>query len=291
MQRETTSSVTGTVYYNRYNNPHPNYEGWAATSLGTSNTYSNCIFDGDNYHSSDAGDSITAQGEATISNCIGINKSGPLVVGNGSTGKHTVSHCTVVMPFPEQPAYGELINVGETTGSATHLTAVKDCIIMDAPRGIAQRSAFISQTGFALDYNVSYNITGTSLFTYPVGHPYAGQTSYLGPEDFNPWWSPSKTFGTDNATHDMVVDPKLRNKNWTVRGYFGAASIQDVAREVVSINGIDYQGNTTTPTTKSAETIWASAVWAFSPTNGLLRKAGDDGITIGASEWSNPRRK
>ncbi len=291
--------IENSVFLSRVNNPHfiGNLSG-AGNGLTATRITGN-LFDADGYFGSDWGESYVPNDDGPIIQNV--------VIGNGvnlistpysASTKARVKHNTIY------DAYS--INVGETNSSTEQLIEYTSNLMVSMRNGIGlkQHSMFASQTNFTLDYNASYNMSTASNLDYPAGHSYAGQNSYLGATSIAEWWNPAQTFGTDNATHDIIADPRFADPDWTVRGYFGADSVQDVGKEIVTVNGFDYQGNPTTPTTKTAATTLASAAQAFSPgdESGII-DAGDpsSGITedainhpiygppdIGAYEYQPP---
>lgn len=274
--------LLNSVFLTHIDNPHFTVElNSSGNALGGILLEGN-LFDADDYFSTDTGEAITSTGTGTIQRNILIGGAGSLYGAVDVDSSVDIYNNTVI---------GNktcLAATGETVGAATQLLNVKNNLmyystIAPAAGSIVQRSAMVPQTGFEIDYNASYgNPVGT--VTYPLGHPYAGNQSYLGPATFAAWWAPAQTFGTNNATHDLVVDPGFIDSAWTVRAFFGATSVQAVAREAVTINGFDYQGNVTTATIKTPAAILAAGRAAFTPTNAALKTAGEGGTYIGAMD-------
>ena len=248
------------------------------------------IFDGDNFVGSDGGDctGVAANnGITTIKNNIVINLAGVLHTNQG-TGT-TVSNVTNNTVYR-----ANLINEGEIYGSATNLGDVKNNLIVTSDAGsmgITQAGvATVPQTNFNLDYNNSWNNTipadGRTYAVYKAGHPLSGQTGYLhggGTDYAAAWWSDGRVLGDANAgLHDLKVDPRFKNNSWTVRGYMGAASVQDAAREAIKLNGWDYLGNRVTPTVFTPLNVLTAGRTAFTPQNPALKGTGYLGADIGA---------
>lgn len=277
-----SQSFSDSIYLNHADNFHTMDETYSAGVAVGANTYSGNIFDGDGYVSGGPNDSVILKGAATVTRNIGINLSGVLANVYASTAAATVTRNTILGDSSKATEDSALINVAENGHSATQIGAVNSNLMVGVHVPIRQLGAFEAQSGFVLDYNASYNNGLATNLNYPVGHPHAGINSYMGVASIAAWWTPAQTFGTDNATNDIVADPQFVDSTWTVRGYFGAASVQAVGREMVTINGYDYEGNATTPTTKTAPTTLAAARAAFAPRNTLLRGSGASGVDIGA---------
>lgn len=161
------------------------------------------------------------------------------------------------------------ISVGETTGAATQVQQTENNIFANQSKGFIQNPAMVSQSGWTLDYTEYWNMTGSN-----ITHPVFGNNSYLAPATYAAWWS-SGSFGQNGkGLHDINVNPQFRNTSGSVLTYGGWATVQVAARELVSINGIDYTGAATTATTKTAATILSYMQFQFTPMNGALKNAG-----------------
>lgn len=150
---------------------------------------------------------------------------------------------------------------------------------------------------------------------YGISGAASGDNQIIAYSDYNsfynivlPYTAARLTITAGNTTlavpgsYDKLADPKFvdntRNlSTWNARFGSGTASFDDALTYLMGING--YRG---TPYFDQNGTVSVYGVshlvdwvrYGFSPTNGLLRHAGDpsDGSpTMGAVEWQNPRRK
>jgi len=160
------ATIQDNIFYARYSNPHHISEFTNASPVGP-NTYRNNVFDGDGYWSSDSGDLVIPAHEMYFSNNISINKAGTLGTHLNTTGlnghylNNTMDH-----------SMG--LTIGETTGNAAQVAEYKSNLIVNpylgsgttAGNGIHQDTAFVRQTGLALDYNCYYGPMGTPNIAY-----------------------------------------------------------------------------------------------------------------------------
>lgn len=276
--------ITESIFLSHQNNPHISYEIDVDAGPSTGNYHSYNIFDGDGYFDIDTGE-CTSMGMAnTVHHNLAINGAGILVAGSRPlSSMGDVVHNTVVGDRTG------LAGVNETESSAASLGVLRNNLMFgsnNAPfnnGAVQQRSFMVPQNRFILDHNASWGNPSTTK-AYPVGHPFAGQQSYLDDDSYSEWWAPTQIFGVDNATNDLVVNPYFVNPEWTVRGFFGLPTVRDVAREAVTINGLDYEGNLIAKTTKTPAIILLAGFTAFTPTNSALETAGYGGTYIGAMD-------
>ena len=137
----------------------------------------------------------------------------------------------------------------------------------------------------------------TSIYSHAGNVGYTIDSSdYNNHHDTTPYSNVAVSAG---KTADQTVDPAFvdtsRNMGtWNQKFGSGTNSHSDAVTYLLAINGyrgtpnFDQQG--TASTYGPAHLVeWVS--YGFSPTAGEMRNAGDDGGTIGAVEWQNPRRK
>ena len=252
-----------------YDNQHHLSEGNASNSLAA-NVFDGIICDGDNYVNLDAGDCIIPAREATVKNSLVINKAGTLVSLIFSSASANLINNTSTGAFH--------VSVGESQGAATQLGVVRNNLWASQGAGIRQLSAFVTQTGLTLENNAYWDMTLASNIDY------GGNNTYFGEATYNPWWAAGSYGDAGKGADDVYANPQFVDPTRTVRGYGSWASVQAAAREMVSINGIDYSGAVTTATTKTVPGIHAWIRAGFAPTNVALATAGYGGTYIGAVE-------
>jgi hypothetical protein len=103
------------------------------------------------------------------------------------------------------------------------------------------------------------------------------------------WWSTAgQEYGDGTrGAGDINANPNFVGcsgniANCTVRGYGGWASVQSAAREMLTVNGIAYDGSATAATTKTVSGALSYIRTGFTPQNAALRNAGYGGVDIGA---------
>ena len=286
LQPQSTTVYTQSVSLLHYDNQHHVAEAGGAGLGLSANHYSYNVFDGDGHYGTDEGDCFTTSASTTIDHNIAINRAGVLLTGHETQALNTVTNNTVDGALGTgdgayNTAYGYLVNAGETSFSATALVTVENNLITNLPKGLAQESAFVSQTAFTLDYNDSFNMAVSTNLDYPAGHPLVGTNSYMGIETY-PWWSPTQVFGRDNATHDLGVNPNYVDNTRTVRGYFGLGSVTLVGQDIVTKNGFDYTGAAISPTTKTVAGALAYIQAGMTPRAASLLHGGTSSTYIGA---------
>lgn len=263
--------VQNSIFLSHYDNPHYIIEGGAAS--GSANQYTGNLLDGDGFIGSDSGDAVTSgSGAFSFNFNLNINKAGTLSSMASAGGKATVNNNT------SYQSYG--FQIGETSGAATQGVSFVNNLISSQADGIHQESAFVSQSGWTVDYTGYYNMTGSNI-TQPV----LGNNSYLAPATYNPYWT-SGSFGQNNkGLHDITGNPNFVDATRTVRGYGGWSSVQNVAREMVTINGIDYTGAPTTATAKTVAGILSWVQYGFRPINKIYHNSSSTGGDIGSQPW------
>lgn len=265
----STNTLVNHISLQRHANQHHLAEVNATNAL-TENIFDGVICDGDGYVDVDAGDCISPARKSIIRNSMTINSAGTLVTLGTSDASADITNNTSHGAFH--------IAVGETHGSATQLGTVKNNLFVSQGAGLLQLSAFVTQTGFVLKNNAYWDMTTASNIDY------GGNNTYLSEATYNPWWGSGSYGDVDKGSGDVAVSPAFVDSTRTVRGYGSWASVEAVAREMITINGIDYTGAATTATTKTVTAIgdWIRA--GFAPTNSMLATAGDGGTYIGAVE-------
>jgi hypothetical protein len=256
------------ILYTHVANPHP-----IAGMIHTTKS----LFSADGYFSGDDGDYYNSSTNGLYDYNLFIEYAGALHIGTNATNRQILNN-TFAGPYSH-------ISIAEDNPTAAGaLGPVKNNIFYNSTQ-INQLGYFQSQTGATIDYNAGWkNDFGISPANKPyTAGPLAGIVSYFGASTYNPWFSDGRAIGADGAgLHDIYADPKFRNPNWTVRGYFGAATVLDVAKEAVKLNGFDYQGNTAAQTAFTPANVLAAGRSAFTPTNMALKTAGEGGTYIGA---------
>lgn len=265
----STNTLANHISLQRYANQH-HIEEYDATNALAENIFDGVICDGDGYVESDAGDCMSPARQSIIRNSMTINSAGTLITLGRSGSSADITNNTSHGAFH--------IAAGETSGSATQLGIVKNNLFVSQGAGLLQLSAFVTQTGFVLKNNAYWDMTNASNIDY------AGNNTHLGEATYNPWWGSGSYGDADKGSGDVAVNPAFVDSTRTVRGYGSWASVEAVAREMITINGIDYTGAATTATAKTVTAIgdWIRA--GFAPTNSMLATAGDGGTYIGAVE-------
>lgn len=250
---------------------NPHYWGEVSTNAGLNqNEVNGVIFDGTGYQPGDSGDCIIPKNSVYITKVIAINKAGTLAPAASSGSRITAVNNTMYN------AHG--IQVGETTGAATQIVEVSNNLFVSQADGVHQSSNFVSQSGFELHHNAYYDMTDSDNIDY------GGNNTYLGEATYDDWWESGSYGDSAKGSDDLYINPEFFDPSRTVLGYGGWATVQDMAREMVSINGIAYDGTATTATTKSVPAITAYIREGFTPQNLDLLTAGEGGTYIGAVE-------
>lgn len=265
---QNTATYSDIVFLSHTSNPHYIDES-SATGTGTANTYTGIVFDGDGYIGADAGDClIVGGGDATIQNSISINKAGTLATLLRSKAKLTAINNTSYDSYH--------ITVGETAGAATQAKDIRNNLFVSQDAGIIQEGYFQSQTGFTLRNNAYHDMTTAGNIDY------GGNNTYMGAETKATWWTSGAYGDTDKGSGDTYINPQFYDPTRTVLGYGGWTTVQEAAREMVTINGFDYTGAATTPTTKTVELVLTYIREGFTPQNLTTKTIGDGGTFIGA---------
>lgn len=275
------SELSNAVLLSSQDNKHYCVENLYSASYGA-NSYTDIVFDGAGA-ATQTNDGILIGGPVTITRAISINEGGIIANAIATSSETTILNCTVVGNSNGTNMDAALLSVGENYGSATQAKICKNNLMYGTVESVFQMNQFVQQTNFTLDYNGSYDNGFAANLNYPVGHKYAGTNSYFSAGINSQWWNPAQTFGTNNATHDIYADPQFVDATVTVMGYLGSADMVSAGREIVKINGVDYQGNITTATTKNVAGALAYIRSGLTPTNKIYETSGD-GTYIGAVE-------
>lgn len=266
----SADTMNNMIFLNHANNPHY-LGGGAPDATLANNMLRGSVFDADGFVGSDSGDAVL--GTANFNNNILINKAGTLFTALAAADLMTSTRNTAFQ------SYGA--TVGETAGAATQALLTRNNLFVSQLDGFHQASAMVSQSSWTMDYNGYYNMTGSN-----IAHPILGGNSYLGPATYAAWFA-SGAFGDDGkGLHDVTGDPQFADSTRTVRSCGGWASVQAAAREMMTINGLDYTGAATTPTAKSIGTILNCVRDGFRPVNSIYKNAGSAGDFIGAVPFS-----
>ncbi len=232
------------------------------------------VFDGNGHTAGDAGDLVIPTGSATFKKNIAINDAGTLFTALNSTVRLTALNNT---------SYNsDGGTLGETGGNAAQLVYALNNLFSASesrhPDGFHQASAFVTQTGWTMDYTGYFNMGGSNIV-----HPILGNASYLGPATFSAWFS-SGAFGDNGkGLHDITGDPQFVDNTRTIETYGSWASLLAAAKEMVTINGIDFNGAAITATTKSVNAALSYIRSGFVPQNAIYLGTGYDGTDIGAT--------
>ncbi|MDD2657187.1 MAG: hypothetical protein PHD04_00815 [Candidatus Pacebacteria bacterium] len=203
------------------------------------------------------------------------------------------------------PAFGT-INIKHNTIMGTSPSANGSAGHLYTPEGVANTGTINIANNLHLDGGV---LVGES-----IGGASSGDDQVVAYSDYNNFYNIqlANVYGaarlsitTGNTgkivpgSHDTNINPRFLDStrtiaSWDARFGSGVGTATAGITYLLSING--YRG---TPNFDQGGAIsvynpahlcnWVS--YGASPTNGLLRNAGDDGKTIGAVEWQNPRRK
>lgn len=265
---KSTSTLTDSVFLSNQTNPHYVSENVVFTDQDP-NVFSNNVFDGDANTTGDPGDCFLPDDICTIENNIAINKAGTLITALNLGVQAYVNNNT------SHDSYG--IALGETFGDATQLRELKNNVFSDQDNGIHQIAAFVPQSSLIVRTNAYNGMDAGNIL-----HPTNNDRSEFAPESVDTWFSAGSYGDADKGATDISADPKFVDATRTVRGYFGLGTVQLVAREMVTINGTDYQGNEITATTETVDNVLTYIRAGFTPTNKALQGTGDGGVDIGA---------
>lgn len=273
------ANLTNMVFLSSADNTHYCNENEYIAAEGK-NYYSNVVFDG-NDTTTQTNDGILVGGEVDVRNCISLNKGG--IIANAITTQAivTIENCTVLGNGIHTGQDTALLSLGENYGSATQGLLCRNNLMVGTVESVFQHNMFVAQTNFTLDYNGSFDNGYAPNLDYPTGHPHAGENSYASQAIGN-FWNPAETFGSDNATNDIVADPEFVDDTVSVLAYIGEADILSAGREIVKLNGVDYLGNLVTPTDKNVTDALAYIQAGLTPTNQIYANAASDGGDIGA---------
>lgn len=256
------------VFLANKDNPHYIDES-STTGAYAANIYTGIVFDGNGYVGTDAGDClVVGGGDATIQNSISINKAGTLATLLRSNSKLTAINNTSYDSYH--------ITVGESVGATTHAKDIRNNLFVNQNSGVLQEGFFKSQTAFTLRNNAYYDMTAAGNIDY------GGNNTYMGAETKAVWWASGVYGDANKGSNDTYINPQFYDATRTVRGYGGWATVQEAAREMVTINGFDYTGAATTPTTKTVELALAYIREGFTPQNLTTKTIGDGGTFVGA---------
>lgn len=278
------NTVQNSIFLKHTTNQHIFSEIVGANADGV-NEFNSNISDGDNYFSLDTGDVVICSAPVSAKYNLMING-----VGVGSIPQ--TSAATIIFDNNTMfNSWGQAL--GEASGWATSHVSTRNNIFASQGEGVHQLSVFVPQSGWTLDYNVGWDntVASTPNYSYASGayvpnvtHPTAGVVSYLGKARYGAWFT-SGSYGDDGkGAHDLFVNPGFIDSSRTVRGYGSWADVQTAAREMVSVNGVAYDGSTTTATTKTIDSALAWIRYGFTPTNPALRGTGYGGVDIGAMD-------
>lgn len=267
---ERAYTIENNIFLTYFDNPHTITE-QAGTGTSAANLFTGNIFDAGGYTGwSDYGEAVSGSGDLSLVKNLVIN--GPISLGSAlrTDVVYTITGNTV------HGAYG--MNVGETLAASTQISIYRNNLHSSMGMGLRQRDKFVSQSGMSLDNNAYWDMTDASNIDY------GGNNTYLGAATYNPWWASGNYGDTGKGAADVYADPQFVDDTRTVMGYGGWVSVQAVAREMCTINGIAYDGTATTSTAKTEDGIRTWVFAGFAPTNAALATAGYGGTYIGAVE-------
>ena len=284
------STIQDSVWLQHNANQHYLGSSGASASVST-NLATRNVFDGDNYtDGANSGDCITDSfGSITGSYSLFINKACNVLTAGAAASNITMDHNTAYQVMGGA--------VGETNGAATQLVAFTNSIIdapdvsIDLATGLLERSAFVSQSGLAVDYNAFWGTFNSGNLVYPGGS-LSGVLSYMGAESVHAWFS-SGTFDgttTGRGAHDVHADPLFKNSACTLATWDsslgGAGTLANIQAQIVKLNGWDASGNAATFDSRyTAANALAYLKTCFTPSAPAVHGTGSSGTDIGAYSW------
>jgi hypothetical protein len=245
----------------RYDNPHPVQDSGADAGVG-SNVVEGCVFDGDGFVGSDAGDCVLPAGDVVMSRNTVINKAGTIASLITKRGSITATRNTA------HDAFG--LALGENSGHPNQCRAFLRNLVVRQDYAVRQRSAMVPQTSFEYDGNVTFALTGD-------GRLGGGG---LGPARYAPWWESGPPYGAQGrGADDRGADPRFRDPSRTARTFDaaggGPGTLDHLAAEIVKLNGWDAAGNDSPFDARYAVTAFLRHVReGFTPTNPAVAGAG-----------------
>ncbi|HEX7127589.1 MAG TPA: hypothetical protein VF406_17665 [Thermodesulfobacteriota bacterium] len=244
----------------RGDNPHPVQDSGADAGVGA-NAVEGCVFDGDGFVGSDAGDCVLPAGEVVMRRNIVVNKAGTIASLITKTGSITVVRNTA------HEAFG--LALGETRGHPKQCRAFRNNLIVRQRYAVRQRSAMVPQAAFEYDDNVTFALTGDGL----IG-------GGLGPARYAPWWASGPGYGAPGrGAGNREADPRFRDPSRTARRFDaangGPGTLEHLAAEIVKLNGWDAAGNEAPFDERYAVARFLAYVReGFTPTNPAVSGAG-----------------
>lgn len=244
----------------RYDNAHPVQDSGADAGVGA-NVVEGCVFDGDGFVGSDAGDCVLPSGEVVMRRNIVINKAGTIASLITRTGSITVVRNTAHEAFA--------LTLGETRGHPNQCRAFRSNLVVRQRYAVRQRSAMVPQATFEYDDNVTFALEGDDA----VG-------GGLGPARYAPWWASGPAYGAPGrGAGDREADPRFRDPSRTARSFDaangGPGTLEHLAAEIVKLNGWDADGREAPFDDRYAVARFLAYVReGFTPTNPAVSGAG-----------------
>lgn len=280
---DSASLITGSFLFDGSANTHIVTEDGTNNGLGM-NEFELSIFDGGALGSGEIGD-IIPQRSLLLDRCLLTHRS-VAFVGLASTAQLYADRCTFV---------GDAwINIGEGSGSATHLRRVRSCLFSGNPAGIRQDGNFVSQTSAVVDFNAYHNQT----LSANLDHPADSSNSAMGAESVDDWWDGQTPtvdnygYATDRGANDFAADPQFVDGSanfftWDLANGGDGDDISEIIAEIVKVNGYDVNGDPATFNTDYSETSYRTYMHArYAPTNAALDGTGYGGEDIGAVDFA-----